>query len=145
MVALRYSFSSGQGSEIVRNTLDGQAAITAIKEVVGDSGWLADAADVEPYVNEWLKILEGTCQMVVRPGTTEQVAQVIYICHNAGISITPQGGNTGMVGGAVPDGGIVLSTERLNNVRELDADNATLTVEAGCLLAGVQATASAKT
>jgi len=118
--------------------LDGQAAITAIKEVVGDNGWLADAADVEPYVNEWLKILEGTCQMVVRPSTTEQVAQVIYICHNAGISITPQGGNTGMVGGAVPDGGIVLSTERLNNVRELDADNATLTVEAGCLLADVQ-------
>ena len=127
----------------MRNTLDGQAAITAIKEVVGDNGWLADVADVEPYVNEWLKILEGTCQMVVRPGTTEQVAKVICICHNAGISITPQGGNTGMVGGAVPDGGIVLSTERLNSVRELDADNATLTVEAGCLLADVQATAAA--
>ena len=65
----------------MRNTLDGQAAITAIKEVVGDNGWLADATDVEPYVNEWLKILEGTCQMVVRPDTTDQVAQVLSLIH----------------------------------------------------------------
>ena len=126
----------------MRNTLDGQAAITAIKEVVGDNGWLADAADMEPYVNEWLKILEGSCQMVVRPATTEQVAQVVRICHDARIPITPQGGNTGMVGGAVPFGGIILTTDRLNNIRELDADNATLIVEAGCLLADVQAAAA---
>ncbi|MDG2204796.1 MAG: FAD-binding oxidoreductase [Alphaproteobacteria bacterium] len=124
------------------NAVDGQAALAAIKEAVGDNGWLADAANMAPYVNEWLKILEGTCQMVVRPGTTEQVAQVVRICHDAGIPITPQGGNTGMVGGAVPNGGIVLSTQRLNSIRELDADNATLTVEAGCLLADVQAAAA---
>ena len=79
--------------------------------------------------------------MVVRPATTEQVAQVVRICHDARIPITPQGGNTGMVGGAVPFGGIILTTDRLNNIRELDADNATLIVEAGCLLADVQAAA----
>lgn len=80
--------------------------------------------------------------MVVRPSSTDEVAKVVRICYGAGIPITPQGGNTGMVGGAVPNGGIVLSTERLNNVRDVDPDNATLTAEAGCLLADVQLAAA---
>ena len=124
------------------NVEDEKFALAKIKKVVGDKGWLADSADIEPYLHDWLKILEGSCQMVVRPATTEQVAQVVRICHDARIPITPQGGNTGMVGGAVPFGGIILTTDRLNNIRELDADNATLIVEAGCLLADVQAAAA---
>ena len=124
------------------NVEDEKFALAKIKKVVGDKGWLADSADIEPYLHDWLKILEGYCQMVVRPATTEQVAQVVRICHDARIPITPQGGNTGMVGGAVPFGGIILTTDRLNNIRELDADNATLIVEAGCLLADVQAAAA---
>ena len=124
------------------NVEDEKFALAKIKKVVGDKGWLADPADIEPYLHDWLKILEGSCQMVVRPATTEQVAQVVRICHDARIPITPQGGNTGMVGGAVPFGGIILTTDRLNNIRELDADNATLIVEAGCLLADVQAAAA---
>ncbi len=121
---------------------DEKAALAEIKKVVGDKGWLADSTDMQPYLHDWLKILEGSCQMVVRPDTTEQVARVVRICHDAEIPITPQGGNTGMVGGSVPFGGIVLATDRLNNIRELDADNATLIVEAGCLLKDVQAAAT---
>lgn len=124
------------------NTADWQAALAEIKDVVGDNGWFTEAADVEPYVNEWLKMLSGTCQMVVRPAATDETARVVRICRDAGIPITPQGGNTGMVGGAVPDGGIVLSTERMNRVLSVDADNAALTVEAGCLLADVQKAAA---
>ncbi|MEK9722835.1 MAG: FAD-binding oxidoreductase [Rhodospirillaceae bacterium] len=121
---------------------DQQAALDRIKAAVGPGGWLDAPADVEGYVTEWLKLLAGHCLMVVRPQTTDEVAAVVGICAEADIPITPQGGNTGMVGGAVPDGGIVLSTERMTKVRAVDAQNATLTVEAGCLLADVQAAAA---
>ncbi len=119
-------------------SMEWSSALDAIKESVGPNGWLAEDAELEPYVSEWRKILHGNCQMVVRPASTEETAKVVEICHRAGIPITPQGGNTGMVGGGVPDDGIVLSTERMTAVRELDVDNGTITVEAGCILAEVQ-------
>jgi len=119
-------------------SMDWSSALDAIKETVGPNGWLTEDADLEPYVTEWRKILRGNCRMVVRPASTEETAKVVGFCHRAGIPITPQGGNTGMVGGGVPEDGIVLSTERMTAVRELGADNATITVEAGCILAAVQ-------
>ena len=78
----------------------------------------------------------------MRPGSTEEVAAVVRECAAAGVPIVPQGGNTGLVGGAVPFGGIVLSLARLDRIRELDAVNATLTAEAGCILQTVRAAAS---
>jgi FAD/FMN-containing dehydrogenase len=116
-------------------------ALNEIKGIVGQNGWLEEADEIEPYVTEWRKILHGHCRLVVRPRSTEEVSKVVRICHEAGIPITPQGGNTGMVGGGVPDGGIVLTTERLNKIRDIDTHNATITVEAGCILADVQAAA----
>lgn len=118
------------------------AALDAIKKAVGPQGWLELPDDIEPYLTEWRKILHGHCQLVVRPASTAEVAKVVRICHDAGIEITPQGGNTGMVGGAVPNGGIVLCLDRMTAIRELDADNATMTVDAGCILADVQKAAS---
>jgi D-lactate dehydrogenase (cytochrome) len=119
-------------------SMDWPSALDAIRETVGPNGWLAEDAELEPYVTERRKILHGNCQMVVRPASTEETAKVVEICHRAAIPITPQGGNTGMVGGGVPDDGIVLSTERMTAVRELDAANGTITVDAGCILAEVQ-------
>ncbi len=119
-------------------SMDRPSALDAIKETVGPNGWLAGDVDIEPYVTEWRKILHGNCLMVVRPASTEETARVVEICHRAAIPITPQGGNTGMVGGGVPNDGIVLSTERMTAVRELDIDNGTITVEAGCILAEVR-------
>ncbi len=117
-------------------------ALDAIKEIVGPAGWFTDPAELEPYLTEWRKILHGNCKMVVRPASTEETAIVVEICHQARIPITPQGGNTGMVGGGVPEDGIVLCTNRMTAVRELDADNSTITVEAGCILSDVQNAAS---
>ena len=114
------------------------SALTAIKEVVSPKGWLTEADELEPYVTEWRKILHGNCRMVARPGTSEEVSKVVKICHDAGIPITPQGGNTGMCGGGVPDDGIVLSLSRMNKVVDIDSGNATITVQAGCILADVQ-------
>ena len=124
------------------NRTDRKAAFSGIKKVVGNRGWITDPNDMKPFVTEWLKILSGSCEMVILPSSSNEVAQVVRICNSAGIPITPQGGNTGMVGGAVPDDGIVLSTERLNKVRDLDVENATITVESGCLLADVQSAAA---
>lgn len=83
----------------------------------------------------------GRCAAVVRPATSEELAQVVRICAAARVPVVPQGGNTGLVGGGVPDGGILLSTARLDRIREVDPVNRTMTVEAGVILSRVQAAA----
>ncbi|MGF1639698.1 MAG: FAD-binding oxidoreductase [Rhodospirillales bacterium] len=118
--------------------LPSDAALRAIREIVGPRGWIDDGADVEPYLIEERGLFRGTCAAVVRPATTAEVAQVVGVCAREGIAVVPQGGNTGLVGGGVPDGGIVLSTVRLNRIRALDPVDRTITVEAGVVLAEVQ-------
>ncbi|MBT4040732.1 MAG: FAD-binding oxidoreductase, partial [Rhodospirillales bacterium] len=121
--------------------MDETALIKTLSDLLGPKGWLCDAEDVEPYITEHRKLWRGHCLGVARPDNTEHVAQVIQICAEAGIPITPQGGNTGLVGGGVPFGGVVLSTGRMNHIREFDTHNHTMTVDAGCILADIQATA----
>jgi FAD/FMN-containing dehydrogenase len=104
---------------------------------------LTDAADMAGYLIEPRKIFQGRALAVVRPGSTEEVAFVVAECARAGVPVVPQGGNTGLVGGGVPHRGIVLSLARLDKVREVDAVNATMTVEAGCILKSVQEAAEA--
>ena len=112
--------------------------LRAIREVVGPKGWIDDPADVAPYLIEERGLFHGVCAGVVRPASTRQVADVVAICAEAGVCVVPQGGNTGLVGGGVPDGGVVLSTTRLNCIRAVDPVNRTITVEAGVILADVQ-------
>src|SRR5262249_56837836 len=83
----------------------------------------------------------GRAECVVRPATTAEVARVVEACARERIAIVPQGGNTGLSGGATPTGKgreIVLALGRLSRIRELDRLNDTITVEAGCILANVQ-------
>ncbi len=116
-------------------------AIERIKAVVGTRGWTTDAAEMHPHLVEWRGYYEGRAQMVVRPANTAEVAEVVRICAEARLPITPQGGNTSMCGGSVPleDGEeIVLSLARMNKVRAIDTVNYTMTVEAGCVLQSLQ-------
>ena len=115
----------------------------AIKDVVGPKGWSTDADRIEAHVTERRGLWHGQCDIVVSPDSTDDFAQIMSICHDAGIAVVPQGGNTGLVGGGVPEGGIALSLARLNTVRSIDAANNTMTVDAGCILADVQAAAKA--
>ena len=115
-----------------------ESVLQAIREVVGPKGWIDDPADLESYLIEERGLFHGACAGVVRPATTAEVADVIAICAEAGVAVVPQGGNTGLVGGGVPDGGVVLSTTRLNRIRSIDPANRTITVEAGVILADVQ-------
>jgi D-lactate dehydrogenase (cytochrome) len=115
--------------------------LQAIRKLVGPAGWIDEPSDLAPYLSEERGLFHGQCAAVVRPANTRELAEVVRLCASAGIPVVPQGGNTGLVGGAVPDGGIVLSTRRLNRIRELDRANRTVTVEAGVILADVQAAA----
>jgi FAD/FMN-containing dehydrogenase len=105
---------------------------------LGNQQVIRDPAAMESYLVEERKLYRGTALAVVRPGSTEEVAFVVRECAKAGIATVPQGGNTGLVGGGVPHKGIVLSLARLDRIREVDAFNATITVEAGCILKAVQ-------
>jgi len=117
------------------------ALLRAIRAVVTDRGLLTDRSDTAAYSEDWRRLYQGHTAAVVRPGSTQEVAAVVKLCAEAGTPIVPQGGNTSMVGGAVPaeDGSqLVLSTERLARVRELDAVDMTLTIEAGVTLKAAQ-------
>jgi FAD/FMN-containing dehydrogenase len=113
---------------------------SALAAVVGDSHVLTDG-DRTAWEVDWRKRWHGKALAVVRPASTEQVAAVVRSCANLGVPIVPQGGNTGLVGGGVPDASgtqVLLSLTRLNRVRELDRANLTLVAEAGCVLQAVQ-------
>jgi len=115
--------------------------LTAVQRVVGPKGWIDDATALDPYLREERQLYHGSCAAVVRPATTGEAADVIRICAEANVPVVPHGGNTGLVGGGVPQGGLVVSTSRLNRVRAIDGANRTMTVEAGVILAEVQRTA----
>jgi D-lactate dehydrogenase (cytochrome) len=120
-------------------------ALDRIRAAVGPRGWIVDDAAMAPYLAEERGLFRGRARMVVRPARASEVAEVVQICAGARIAIVPQGGNTGLVGGGVPferGDAIVLSLGRMNRVRSIDPLNYTITVEAGCVLANIQAAAA---
>ncbi len=117
----------------------------ALSEIVGSSNVLTSPEDTAPYFTDWRRQYSAAAECVVRPASTEEVSRVVALCAQEGVAIVPQGGNTGLSGGSVPTGArreIVLALGRMNRIRELDAQNDTITVEAGCVLAAVQAAAA---
>ncbi len=119
--------------------------LTELRSAVGDAHVLTDPADLAAYDTDWRGAYSGRPLAVVRPGSTAEVSAVLAATHAAGVAVVPQGGNTGMSGGAVPDDSgsqVVLSLGRMRAVREVDAVGGTITVESGCVLADVQAAAA---
>ena len=117
-----------------------------LRTIVGAANVLEAEADMAPFLSDWRGRYHGRARAVVRPRDTAEVAAVVAACAQAGVAMVPQGGNTGLCGGATPlvDGAaVVISLARMNRIRALDADNDTLTVEAGCTLAAVQEAAQA--
>jgi len=114
--------------------------IESLRQIVGAANVLTDG-DLTPWVQDWRKRETGKALAVVRPGSTAEVAAVVKACAEARVSMVPQGGNTGMVVGSIPDASgtqVVLSLTRMNKVRTLDAGNLTITVDAGCVLQNLQ-------
>ncbi|HNU10530.1 MAG TPA: FAD-binding oxidoreductase [Rubrivivax sp.] len=124
-------------------SLDPQAALAALadlRQIVGTEHVLSEG-DRSAWELDWRRRWRGRSLAVVRPASTAEVAAVVKTCGRHGISLVPQGGNTGLVGGGVPDDSgtqVLLSLQRMNRVRDLDPANLTITVEAGCVLQAVQ-------
>ena len=122
------------------------AAVGRIRAALGPTGCLEAPADVEPFLVDFRGLFHGATPLVACPASTAEVAAVLAICHELRVGVVPHGGNTSYCGGATPGergDQVVLSLRRLDRIRGVDAANFSMTVEAGCLLANVQAAAEA--
>src|SRR5277367_1773215 len=120
------------------------AALAQLKSAVDEGGWLDSPTDLAPYLSDFRRLYRGATPLVLQPRSVEQVARILTICHREEVAVVPHGGNTSYCGGATPDESgsqIVVSMQRLNRVRHIDAANYSMIVEAGCTLAGAQAAA----
>lgn len=118
----------------------------SLSAIVGADHVLTDPALMDQYVEDWSRRWRGDAALVVRPGTTDEVAGVLRTCTALGVAVVPQGGNTGLVGGSVPAPGsscVVLSTRRLDSLGEVDDLSGQVTVGAGATLGDVQRHAAA--
>ena len=125
---------------------DRDTALAALCAAAGPAHVLTEG-DLSAYEIDWRRRWHGRALAVVRPGSTDEVAAVVRACIAHGLSIVPQGGNTGLVGGGVPDGSgtqVLLSLQRMNRLRGIDSANLTLTADAGCVLQTLQEAARAQ-
>jgi len=124
-----------------------QALIEQFGAVLGKQYVLTEDVDKVPYLTDWRKRYTGKALAVLLPKTTEEVANIVKLCAAHHVAIVPQGGNTGLCGGATPDDSgkqVILNLKRMNQIREIDAANQTITLEAGCILQAVQEKAAAQ-
>ena len=128
-------------------SIDGDESLLGqLRSLVDERGLLVSEADVGRYLCDWRGLYRGQAICVVRPRNTSEVAAVVRVLAAAGISIVPQGGNTSLVGGAIPDTSgrqVLLSLERLNRVRQVDVAGMTMIAEAGVVLKTAQLVAEA--
>ncbi|WP_346623399.1 FAD-binding oxidoreductase [Blastococcus montanus] len=118
-----------------------------LRALVGEAGLVTDPGQLAGYLSDWRGAYSGSAAAVVRPGSTEEVAAVVRACAEEGVAVVPQGGNTGLCGGAVPDSSgrqVVVSLDRMRRVRAVDPVDQTITVEAGVVLQTVQEAAAAE-
>jgi FAD/FMN-containing dehydrogenase len=112
-----------------------------LSAILGPRGLLTDPADIAPHLSDWRALYQGASPAVARPATTGEVAAVVKLCAETGTKLVPQGGNTSMVGGAVPDESgsqLVLALTRMNRLRDIDVADMTMTAEAGLVLKAAQ-------
>ena len=118
--------------------------IDELKSIVGNSGYTDDPNELLPHLTEWRGIYHGETLLMVSPDSTAQVSAIIKACAEDKTAIVPQGGNTGLCGGAIPDQSgqqVLLSLSRMNAIRSVSPNDLSMMVEAGCVLANVQAAA----
>ncbi|MEX0644244.1 MAG: FAD-binding oxidoreductase [Parvularculaceae bacterium] len=114
------------------------AALAAIRGAVGPKG-VFEGADRAPFLSEWRDRWPGEAALIIAPASTAEIAKVVSICADHNVAITPQGGNTGLVGGQIPFGTeILLSLRRMRMIRDVSPLDNTMTVDAGVTLAAAQ-------
>ncbi len=124
-------------------TAPSPAALVALKSALGDGGWTDDPAEIAPWLTEWRNRWHGHSPLMLTPRSTAQVAAAVRVCAEHRIAIVPQGGDTGLVGGQIPFGEVLLSTRKLRAVRDVTPLDDAMTVEAGITLLEAQQAAAA--
>jgi FAD/FMN-containing dehydrogenase len=119
------------------------AVLDELKAALGPTGWTQDPFTIAPHLTEWRGRWTGETPILLTPGSTADVAKAVTICAAHGVAIIPQGGNTGLVGGQIPFGEILLSTRRLRTVRDVTPLDDAMTLEAGITLLEAQQHATA--
>ena len=117
------------------------ALIEGLRAIVGERNVITDDHGREPFENDWRGQFHGRALAVVKPGNTDEVSRVVQLLAREKLAIVPQGGNTSLCGGSVPDSSgrqVIVNLSRMNRVRGVDPSNNTMTVEAGCVLANIQ-------
>lgn len=114
-----------------------------LREIAAPPSIVPDDAK-QPHLEEWRSRWPGESPLILAPGSTEELSQIMAACYEREIAVVPQGGNTGLVGAQVPNGEVLISTKRLRGVRDLSAEGFTMTLEAGVTLAEAQQHAAAK-
>ncbi|MBL8789255.1 MAG: FAD-binding oxidoreductase [Rhizobiales bacterium] len=112
--------------------------------IVGEKGVLRDPIEQRPYLEEWRNLWHGKTPLILRPASTEEISRIMALAFETETAIVPQSGNTGLVGGQIPDpdgSEVVLSLDRMTRIIAVDAEDFSITVEAGATLASVQAAA----
>ncbi len=115
--------------------------IEQLKRIVGPQGWTTDEVDLEPHLTEWRNAVRGSTPIMISPASTEEVSQVVRACATGDVAIVPQGGNTGMCAGAIPDDTgeqVILNLSRMNRIRAIDPLDFSMVVDGGCILATIQ-------
>lgn len=118
--------------------------LKACRDAIGAAHVLTGADDMAPFLTDWRKRYTGSALAVLQPASADETAALVRHCARHGVAIVPQGGNTGLSGGATPGPQgrhVVISLRRLDRIRQIDADNHTIVAEAGCILHDVQAAA----
>lgn len=121
-----------------------EGIVAALSAIVGPAACLVDPADTATYTTDYRKLYRGAAVAVVLPSSTEQVSKIMAWCHEHDVKVVPQGGNTSLMGGAVPDAtgdAVVLNLRRMTRVLAVDTLNDTLTVQAGVTLHGARSAA----
>lgn len=121
------------------------AFLDACRRTIGAQYVLTVAAETAPYLTDWRRRLTGSACAVLKPASTAEVAAIVCLCNQFKVPIVPQGGNTGLVLGSIPDASgtaVVLVLTRMNQIRAIDPVNNTMTVEAGCILQNIQQAAA---
>lgn len=117
--------------------MDDMTALEKLHELLGPKGFTSDPADSEPWLTDWRGRFQGRTLAMLSPETTVEVAGLVRICAEANLPIVPQGGNSGMVGGATPDESgrsVLLSLRRMNRIEQIDAENGLVHCQAGVVL-----------
>ncbi|MEM1151182.1 MAG: FAD-binding oxidoreductase [Pseudomonadota bacterium] len=115
----------------------------AARDLLGPKGWIEDRDALETAATPWRGTFAGHTPAIAKPASTEEAAALVKLCALHGVSITPQGGNTGLVDGGTPHGEVTVSLSRMTAVREVDAFNNSMTLDAGATLVQAQTTAEA--